>query len=154
LRHANIAISGKDHEATPYINHPIALADTLSNQAGITDPTIVAAALLHDTIEDTDTTLAELQAAFGTRVAAIVAEVTDDKSLPKSERKRLQVEQAASISPEAQLVKLADKICNLRDISVSPPAGWPLQRHSGTLRLGKTGHRPTARLQREARSAV
>jgi GTP diphosphokinase / guanosine-3',5'-bis(diphosphate) 3'-diphosphatase len=118
----------KDADASPYINHPIALADTLANEAGIRDPTTLAAALLHDTIEDTDTSLAELGAQFGPQVAAIVAEVTDDTALSKAERKRLQIEHAAGITTQAKLVKLADKICNLRDMSVAPPAGWPLER--------------------------
>ena len=82
----------------------------------------LCAALLHDTVEDTDTTQAELEAKFGTEIASIVAEVTDDKSLPKAERKRAQIEHAAHISKKAKLVKLADKICNLRDVAHSPPA--------------------------------
>jgi len=91
----------KDADASPYINHPIALADTLANEAGIHDPTTLAAALLHDTIEDTDTSLQELTAAFGAQVASIVDEVTDDKALPKPERKRLQIEHAATLSSQA-----------------------------------------------------
>jgi len=118
----------KDAEASPYINHPIALADVLVNEGGVTDAEVLAAALLHDTVEDTATTPDELERAFGARVARIVAEVTDDAALPKAERKRLQVEHAASISPEAKLVKLADKICNLRDVAVRPPAQWSLER--------------------------
>jgi guanosine-3',5'-bis(diphosphate) 3'-pyrophosphohydrolase len=118
----------KDAEASPYINHPIALADVLVNEGGVTDPEVLSAALLHDTVEDTATTPEELRDAFGPRVAKIVAEVTDDKNLPKAERKRLQVEHAATISPEAKLVKLADKISNLRDVAVRPPAGWDLAR--------------------------
>ena len=118
----------KDAEASPYINHPIALADVLVNEGGVTDVEVLAAALLHDTVEDTATTPEELERVFGARVARIVAEVTDDTALPKAERKRLQVEHAASISPEAKLVKLADKICNLRDVAVRPPAQWSLER--------------------------
>ena len=120
--------SRKDAEASPYINHPIALADVLVNEGGVTDAPVIAAALLHDTVEDTDTRPQELAEAFGPRIAGIVAEVTDDKALPKAERKRLQVEHAASISREAKLVKLADKICNLRDVAQRPPAGWDLAR--------------------------
>jgi guanosine-3',5'-bis(diphosphate) 3'-pyrophosphohydrolase len=86
------------------------------------------AAVLHDTVEDTETTPAELAARFGERIAGIVMEVTDDKALPKDTRKRLQVEHAPRLSPEARLVKLADKICNLRDILASPPSGWPPER--------------------------
>ena len=89
---------------------------------------LACAAVLHDTLEDTETTHAELVARFGDEVASIVAEVTDDKSLPKAERKRLQIEHAASISERARLVKLADKICNLRDLTSSPPADWTLAR--------------------------
>ena len=118
----------KDAEASPYINHPIALADVLVNEGGICDPEILSAALLHDTVEDTDTTPQELLDAFGPRIARIVAEVTDDKNLAKAERKRLQVEHAAGISAEAKLVKLADKICNLRDVALRPPSGWGLER--------------------------
>src|SRR5688500_11112109 len=112
----------KDPDASPYINHPIALADVLVNEGGVSDVEVLCAALLHDTVEDTATTHEELVDAFGPRVARIVAEVTDDKTLSKSERKRLQVEHATRLSPEAKLVKLADKICNLRDVAERPPA--------------------------------
>jgi guanosine-3',5'-bis(diphosphate) 3'-pyrophosphohydrolase len=118
----------KDAEASPYINHPIALADVLVNEGGVTDVEVLCAALLHDTVEDTATTHEELVNAFGSRVARIVAEVTDDQALPKAERKRLQVEHAPHLSQEAKLVKLADKICNLRDVASHPPAHWDLAR--------------------------
>jgi guanosine-3',5'-bis(diphosphate) 3'-pyrophosphohydrolase len=118
----------KDAEASPYINHPIALANLLLNEAGVEDQRVLIAAILHDTIEDTDTTEQELVKHFGKDVADIVLEVTDDKALPKAERKRLQIEHAAHISRRAKLVKLADKICNLRDIAASPPADWSIQR--------------------------
>jgi guanosine-3',5'-bis(diphosphate) 3'-pyrophosphohydrolase len=109
---------------TPYINHPIALARVLQVEGGIHDPIVIAAALLHDTVEDTATTHAELVDCFGPEVAGVVAEVTDDKTLPKAERKRLQIEHAPHLSDRARLVKLADKICNLRDLRCSPPVGW------------------------------
>lgn len=118
----------KDEANTPYINHPIALANLLTNYAGITDTDVIVAALLHDTVEDTSTTVEEIEELFGTKIRDIVIEVTDDKSLPSPERKRLQIEHAAKISYEAKLVKLADKICNLQDILASPPRKWSLQR--------------------------
>jgi GTP diphosphokinase / guanosine-3',5'-bis(diphosphate) 3'-diphosphatase len=118
----------KDPEASPYINHPIALANVLLNEAEIDDVTVLAAALLHDTVEDTDTTGDELRRTFGEAVAGLVLEVTDDKSLPKAERKRLQIEHAPHLSRGAKLIKLADKICNLRDVRLTPPAGWSLER--------------------------
>jgi guanosine-3',5'-bis(diphosphate) 3'-pyrophosphohydrolase len=118
----------KDPEASPYINHPIALADVLVNEGGVTDVEVLCAALLHDTVEDTATTPEELVGAFGERVARIVAEVTDDKMLPKAERKRLQIEHAGGLSHEAKLVKLADKICNLRDVAERAPPSWDLVR--------------------------
>jgi GTP diphosphokinase / guanosine-3',5'-bis(diphosphate) 3'-diphosphatase len=118
----------KDPEASPYINHPIALASVLVREGGVEDVEVLCAALLHDTVEDTATTLEELQESFNSRIAGIVAEVTDDKALPKAERKRLQVEHAARLSPEAKLVKLADKICNLRDVAERAPASWDLAR--------------------------
>jgi len=100
----------------------------LVNEGGVSDVEVLCAALLHDTVEDTATTPEELVDTFGARVARIVAEVTDDKALNKADRKRLQVENAAHLSPEAKLVKLADKICNLRDVAERPPAGWDLAR--------------------------
>ncbi|HEY0800565.1 MAG TPA: HD domain-containing protein [Steroidobacteraceae bacterium] len=118
----------KDKPASPYINHPIALAEVLSRVGEIRSTDVLAAALLHDTLEDTETTRAELRAAFGPKIAKIVEEVSDDKRLPKQQRKELQVEHAAHISKSAKLVKLADKISNLSDIITSPPAGWSLQR--------------------------
>ena len=118
----------KDKIASPYINHPIALADVLANEAGIEDEKVLIAAVLHDTIEDTDTTEPELAKLFGDEITAIVLEVTDDKALPKAERKRLQIEHALTISRRAKLVKLADKICNLRDMASNPPAEWSLER--------------------------
>jgi guanosine-3',5'-bis(diphosphate) 3'-pyrophosphohydrolase len=118
----------KDAGATPYINHPLALARILVVEGAVTDAATIAAALLHDTIEDTETTPAELEREFGSEIRSIVEEVTDDKSLAKAERKRLQVEHAAHVSHKAQLVKLADKIANLRDVTTAPPDRWDLQR--------------------------
>jgi guanosine-3',5'-bis(diphosphate) 3'-pyrophosphohydrolase len=118
----------KDADASPYINHPIALANVLSNEGGITDPVILAAALLHDTIEDTETDYEELRGQFGENIADVVVEVTDTKWLSKDARKRLQVSKASHSSARAQAVKIADKICNLRDILGSPPADWSMQR--------------------------
>jgi guanosine-3',5'-bis(diphosphate) 3'-pyrophosphohydrolase len=118
----------KDADASPYINHPLALARVLAVEGGITDTATMCAALLHDTIEDTDTTADEIEREFGAEVAGIVLEVTDDKALPKADRKRLQVEHSAHISPKAKRVKLADKVCNLRDMASAPPADWSLDR--------------------------
>jgi GTP diphosphokinase / guanosine-3',5'-bis(diphosphate) 3'-diphosphatase len=118
----------KDANATPYINHPLELARILTAEGGVTDAATIAAALLHDTIEDTETSAAELDREFGAEIRSIVEEVTDDKALPKADRKRLQVEHAAHISPKAKLVKLADKIANLRDVATSPPDRWDLPR--------------------------
>jgi GTP diphosphokinase / guanosine-3',5'-bis(diphosphate) 3'-diphosphatase len=117
----------KDVHASPYINHPIALVALLA-QAGVTDVVALQAAILHDTVEDTETTFHELEQRFGKEVAAVVTEVTDDKALPKEERKRQQVLHAPDMSRQAALVKLADKTCNLRDIAASPPADWLIER--------------------------
>jgi guanosine-3',5'-bis(diphosphate) 3'-pyrophosphohydrolase len=118
----------KDADASPYINHPISLANILCNEGHVTDIEVICAALLHDTIEDTQTSPAELDAEFGEHIRTVVMEVTDDKALPKQERKRRQIEHAAHISDQAKLVKLADKISNLRDVAQTPPPDWPLQR--------------------------
>lgn len=118
----------KDHARTPYINHPLAVARVLAEEGGVTDVEILAAAILHDTLEDTETTPRELHREFGARVAALVAEVTDDKSLPKQQRKQLQVEHAPTKSKGAALIKVADKICNLRELRGSPPKHWSEER--------------------------
>ena len=118
----------KDAEASPYINHPIELAKILAVEGGVDDPLVLSAAVLHDTIEDTETSYDELAGRFGGDVADVVLEVTDDKSLDKAERKRLQIEHAPALSRAAKLVKLADKIANLRDVADHPPAQWPLER--------------------------
>ncbi len=118
----------KDVEASPYINHPIALANVLSHEGGVDDIDVLCAAILHDTIEDTKTTAEELEQVFGAKIMSIVLEVSDDKNLKSAERKQQQIEHAPHISHEAKLVKLADKICNLRDILTMPPAGWSAQR--------------------------
>ena len=118
----------KDAKATPYVNHPIALAEVLHSDGGVRDPVVIAAALLHDTIEDTETIHDELRGAFGSEVADVVVELTDVKFLGKEARKRLQVARAGRASDRARLVKLADKIANLRDVLASPPAGWSLAR--------------------------
>lgn len=117
----------KDAEASPYINHPIGLAEILWTQ-GVTDANVLAAALLHDTIEDTETTLEELRGQFGDGVAAMVEEVTDVKWLKKRSRKKIQIARAAQSSKGAKLIKLADKISNVRDILANPPADWTLER--------------------------
>ena len=124
-RHRGQRRKGKD--ASPYINHPLALASLLAER-GERDPTLLMAALLHDTVEDTATTFEEIERSFGQEVADIVREVTDDRALAQAERKRLQIEHAARLSRRAMLVKLADKICNLRDVSDRPPAHWDQQR--------------------------
>ena len=103
----------KDKNASPYINHPISLANVLCNEGKITNAKVICAALLHDSIEDTETTADELKSRFGKSITKIVLEVTDDKPLPKSERKLAQIEHAKHASKRAKLVKLADKICNL-----------------------------------------
>lgn len=118
----------KDEAASPYINHPISLANILINEGGVNDINILIGAILHDTIEDTETSEEELRKEFGEKIASIVMEVTDDKSLAKEERKIKQIEHSSHISNEAKHIKLADKISNLRDIISSPPKNWPDER--------------------------
>ncbi len=125
-KHAAQRRKGKDAE--PYVNHLAEVAVLLAEATEGADVTLVVAGLLHDTIEDTETAADELRREFGAEVAAVVAEVTDDKRLPKQRRKDLQVETAASKSPRARLIKIADKISNLRSIVGSPPEGWNVER--------------------------
>ena len=123
----------KDAEASPYINHPLAVACLLAFEADVQDEALLAAALLHDTVEDTETTPVELEENFGRAVRKIVEEVTDDKSLPKQKRKALQVEHAPHASDAARQLKIADKICNIRDIADCPPAEWSQARKAEYL---------------------
>jgi len=123
----------KDAKSSPYINHPIQVAETLWTIGGVRDITLLIASILHDTIEDTSTLPDEIEAEFGRDVLALIREVTDDKSLPKKVRKQLQVETAPHKTLNAKLLKLADKICNVRDIITSPPLDWSLERRQEYL---------------------
>jgi guanosine-3',5'-bis(diphosphate) 3'-pyrophosphohydrolase len=123
----------KDAEASPYINHPIAVATVLAAESDVSDEVMLIAAALRDTVEDTQTTIGELEEQFGSEVAGLVRELTDDKSLEKAERKRLQIEHASNSSIRAKQLKIADKICNIRDITDTPPVDWPLQRRRDHL---------------------
>lgn len=118
----------KDADASPYINHPIAVATLLATVGGVRDLEILIAAVLHDTLEDTETTPAELEDRFGARVRGLVEEMSDDKSLPKAVRKQLQVDHAPQVSADAKVIKLADKIANIRDVCTTPPSDWSLER--------------------------
>lgn len=139
-----------DTEKTPYINHPIGMpegvidfylffelfhsivkfffssgvANILAEEGGITDLNVLMAAILHDTVEDTETTFDELETHFGSKIRGIVDECSDDKTKPKMERKRLQIEHAKNATFEAKLVKLADKLYNLRDLERCTPENW------------------------------
>ena len=127
----------KGDTAEPYINHPLEVANLLANVGGVDDIDVLIAAMLHDTVEDVGVKKEEIAERFGERVAGIVMEVTDDKSLPKEERKRLQVEHAPHLSPEAKLVKLGDKISNIADVTNNPPAGWDVQRRLEYIQWGE-----------------
>jgi len=117
----------KDADASPYINHPIEVAALLA-RTGVEDLVTLKGAVLHDTIEDTETTGAEVERVFGADVRAVVEEVTDDKKLPKAERKRLQIEHAPHLSERARQIKIADKISNVRAMAEEPPKDWSPQR--------------------------
>lgn len=118
----------KGANASPYINHPIAVANLLSDIGGIDDPVVLMAAILHDTIEDTDTRPEELEEHFGAAVRALVQEVSDDKSLPKAERKKKQIEHTLHLSHNARLIKLGDKISNVLDVTHNPGIDWAVDR--------------------------
>lgn len=118
----------KDSKASPYINHLIQVAETLWTVGDVRDVDLLVAAILHDTIEDTNTKPEEIKTHFGEEVLSLVLEVTDDKSLPKQTRKQLQIEHAPHKSEKAKLLKIADKINNIRDILKSPPESWSLER--------------------------
>ena len=120
----------KDPEASPYINHPLAVAQLLATVGGVTDVVLLQAALLHDTIEDTETTAEELEREFGAEVRVLVEEVTDDMSLPRAERKRRQIERAPHVSPRAQQLKIADHASNLDDLGLDAPVTWSMEKRN------------------------
>lgn len=119
--------------STPYINHPIHVAETLGRVGGVTDPSILAAAILHDVLEDTETSYEDLVTCFGPTVANYVNEVSDDKTLDKVQRKRVQVAKAGSLSYGARVIKLADKLDNLSSLQADPPRGWAQERVEGYI---------------------
>jgi guanosine-3',5'-bis(diphosphate) 3'-pyrophosphohydrolase len=125
----------KGEDLIPYINHPIQVADLLANHAGESDPVLLSGAVLHDVIEDTvssveerDLLIHQISVLFGEEVLALTLEVTDDKTLEKTERKRLQIENASHKSDNAKKLKIADKIMNLRDLTNKPPSDWQSER--------------------------
>ena len=135
IKHASQKRKGA--AAEPYLNHLIEVAGLVASAIAEPDTNLIAAALLHDTIEDTATSREELAEAFGADVAELVAEVTDDKSLPNAVRKQLQIEHAPRLSPRAQTLKIADKISNLRSVLLTPPVGWDLRRKQEYFEWGK-----------------
>lgn len=108
----------------PYLVHPLEVAALVAHATNDCDPELIAAAILHDTVEDTATTLDEIACAFGARIRDYVAEVTDDKSLAKHDQKRIQVETLPRRSDGARLIRLADKVSNLRSLANDPPQHW------------------------------
>ena len=142
-RHA--AQRRKGRTAEPYVNHLLEVAELLARLTDELDTNLIVAALLHDTIEDVGVSREEIAQRFGEDVASLVAEVTDDKSLPKETRKALQIENAAKKSPRAQSLSAADKIANVRSIATSPPANWTFERRVEYVRwarqvVGRYGH--------------
>jgi (p)ppGpp synthase/HD superfamily hydrolase len=122
----------------PYVNHLLEVASLVAEATGGTDPNLVIAALLHDAVEDQEVTVEGLASEFSQNVAEIVMEVTDDKSLPKEERKRKQVENAGRKSDKAKLIKLADKTSNLRALASSPAADWSIERRLEYIEWAKS----------------
>lgn len=123
----------KDQEGSPYINHPLQVIEMLWHTGKINDINIIIAGVLHDVLEDTDAQPAEIESLFGSEVLAVVQEVSDDKSLPKEERKRLQIVHAPHLSPAAKQIKLADKISNINDLVHYPPQAWSKERRQNYL---------------------
>lgn len=125
----------KGEGSTPYINHPIQVANLLANYAGEADPVLISAAILHDVVEDTvnstserDELIDQISEIFGEEILSLTLEVTDDKTLDKFERKKLQIESASHKSDRAKKLKIADKIMNLRDLTDNPPSDWSRER--------------------------
>ena len=134
-KHKNQRRKGADEQ--PYINHPIEVAEQIVRVGKVSDSRILLAAILHDTVEDTDATPEIIEKYFGREVREIVAEVTDDKTLPKAERKQKQIKHAPHLSESAKVVKISDKISNIRDVLENPPDGWSDERRLDYLEWGE-----------------
>lgn len=126
----------KDDRQSPYITHPLQVAQILWDIGGVREAQTLIAAILHDTIEDTATTRAEVREGFGEEILKIVLEVTDDKTQEKMTRKRMQVLHAPSLSKPARLIKLGDKLVNCCDILKNPPSNWTLMRRQNYIQWG------------------
>ena len=127
----------KGTASEPYINHLLEVAGLVNQATDGDDPNLVVAALLHDAIEDQGIARDTIAERFGEDVAALVEEVTDDKSLPQDVRKQRQVEEAPSKSRRAKILKLADKISNVTAIGTDPPVDWPVERQRGYVQWGR-----------------
>ncbi len=134
-KHATQKRKGADEQ--PYINHVLEVVNLLANIGKVKDYDVLIAAVLHDTIEDTETTKKEITKLFGATVCKYVLEVTDDKNLPKAERKQLQIKHAPHLSDSAKQIKLGDKISNIRDVSENPPDGWSDKRRLEYIEWGE-----------------
>ncbi len=135
IKHTDQRRKGERQE--PYFNHLSDVAQILAEHTNGEDPILIAGGLLHDTLEDTETTYDELVAEFGVEIADLVREVTDDTTLPKAERKRLQVVNAPHKSPRAKMIKIADKISNIKSIKTSPPPHWTEERKQEYIKWAK-----------------
>ena len=124
----------KGFNQIPYINHPLKVADLLID-CGESESDLLIAAILHDVIEDTDVTETEISENFNSVIAKLVSEVSDNKNLPYTIRKELQVKSAPDLSHNAKLIKIADKICNIRDI-LNYPLDWSAERKLAYLDWG------------------
>ncbi len=118
----------KNKEKTPYIAHPIGVAENLMKTGNVRDASMIIGALLHDTLEDTQTTFSEIEKAFGKDVANYVKELSCDKGLTHSEKNRRQVIEASHKSAGAAQIKLADKLANLSELTHNPPSSWTQER--------------------------
>ena len=134
-KHSTQKRKGADEQ--PYINHVLEVVNLLANIGKVKDYDVLIAAVLHDTIEDTETTKEEITKLFGATVCKYVLEVTDDKNLPKDERKQLQIKHAPHLSDGAKQIKLGDKISNIRDMSENPPDGWSDKRRLEYVEWGE-----------------
>jgi len=127
----------KGQSGEPYVNHLLEVASLVTQATNGSEPSVTIAALLHDAIEDQNVKSETIAQEFGQHVADVVLELTDDKSLPEVERRRLQVEHAPHMSREAKLIKLADKISNVLEIADSPPPNWTTKRRLEYIQWGR-----------------
>jgi len=117
-----------NEKKTPYIIHPIEVADLVMKIGHVYDKDVLITALLHDVMDDTQTTYEQITSLYGTKVSSYLEEMTSKQGLSLKEQKKQQIMQAFRQNPSVAIIKLSDKLSNLKTLATSPPPSWSRDR--------------------------